>query len=427
MRVSLFGYGKTTRAIASLFGGGFDFYDDNITEGFIDRDGNIVYPSSQFDPKMSDIEILTPSINPNSKLLAKAKNPVSEYDLFLSDFLVGEFIKNFNKEPFKELVNVDFLTKKRPRTVWISGTNGKTTTTQMLTHLLSKHGAISGGNIGTPLANLDFNAPLWILETSSFTLHHTKYAYPDIYILLPITPDHLNWHGGDKGYIEAKLSPLKRMREGDLALIPKGFKRPKSSAWVVEYDSNLFLEEFFNLDASKLRYKSAFLQDALLALATARVLFDEVDYELLNSFELDAHRQQELKDKKGRLWVNDSKATNLDASLVALDAYKDKKIHLIAGGDDKGVDMSPLFRKLQELDAKVYAIGSNRDRLLQLAREYDIEANSFNSLKDAILAIDRELKLDEVALLSPGASSLDQFNSYIHRGEEFMSQVKNLS
>jgi len=427
MRVSLFGYGKTTRAIASLFGGGFNFYDDNVTEGFIDKDENRIYPSSEFNPENSDIEILTPSINPNSRLLAKAKNPISEYDLFLSDYLADKFIKNFNKEPFKELVNIDFLTKERPRTIWISGTNGKTTTTQMLTHLLSKHGAISGGNIGTPLANLDFNAPLWVLETSSFTLHHTKYAYPDIYILLPITPDHLNWHGGGKEYIEAKLSPLKRMREGDLALIPKGFKRPKSSAWVVEYDSNLFLEEFFNLKASKLRYKSAFLQDALLALATARVLFDEVDYKLLNSFELDAHRQQELKDKMGRLWVNDSKATNLDASLVALDTYKDKKIHLIAGGDDKGVDMSPLFRKLQELDAKVYAIGSNRDRLLKLAREYNIEANSFNSLKDAIFAIDRELEANEVALLSPGASSLDQFDSYAQRGEEFMNQVKNLS
>ena len=64
----------------------------------------------------------------------------------------------------------------------------------MLTHLLAKRGAISGGNIGTPLAELDTTAPIWVLESSSFALHHTKRASPDIYLLLPITPDHLDWH-----------------------------------------------------------------------------------------------------------------------------------------------------------------------------------------------------------------------------------------
>ena len=105
------------------------------------------------------------------------------------------------------------------------------------------------------------------------------------------------------------------------------------------------------LDASKLHYKGAFLQDALLSLAITKVLFDETDYALLNTFKRDAHRQEELTDAKGRLWVNDSKATNLDATIQAVKGYADKHIHLILGGDDKGVDLTPLFQEMKALNA----------------------------------------------------------------------------
>ena len=137
-----------------------------------------------------------------------------------------------------------------PFSIWISGTNGKTTTTQMLTHILEKRGAISGGNIGTPLADLSTDAPIWVLESSSFTLHHTRKASPDIYLLLPITPDHLDWHKTAEKYAADKLRPLLTMKEGELALVPKGLDIPKTNAYVVEYDSDAFLCEYFNLDAS---------------------------------------------------------------------------------------------------------------------------------------------------------------------------------
>ena len=195
--------------------------------------------------------------------------------------------------------------------------------------------------------NLDTNAPIWVLESSSFALHHTQTASPDIYLLLPITPDHLDWHETYEQYEADKLRPLLTMKEGELALVPKGLNLPKTDAYVVEYDSNAFVEEYFNLDSTQLRFKAAFLQDALLALAVTKVLFDEADYALMNTFTLDAHRQEELKDAKGRLWVNDSKATNLDATVQAVKGYADKHIHLILGGDDKGVDLAPLFESMK--------------------------------------------------------------------------------
>ncbi len=296
----------------------------------------------------------------------------------------------------------------------------------MIAHLLKAHGAVAGGNIGTPLARLDPKAPLWVLETSSFTLHHTRDAHPDLYVLLPVTPDHIDWHGSEERYARDKLSPLSRMREGELALIPEGMGPPSCPAWCVEYDRNDSLEEFFDLDAKRLRYRSAFLQDALLALAVSRTLFDEADYELLNAFSRDPHRQEELYDAKGRLWVNDSKATNLDAALQALDAYGDRRIHLIAGGDDKGVDMEPLIQRLAQLDAELYTIGSNSRRLESLARKHGVTVHPFETLDQALPELERRLKTEEVALLSPAAASLDQFPSYAKRGELFLDFVRKI-
>jgi len=400
IKPTLFGYGLTTKAIAKKLGGGCTFFDDNVKEAYTDEEGNHILPSHLFDPEESGLEVTTPSLKPNHPLIKSAKNLLSEYDYFA---------------------------KEMPFSIWISGTNGKTTTTQMLTHLLEKRGALSGGNIGTPLAELDINAPIWVLESSSFALHHTHTASPDIYLLLPITPDHLDWHDTAEQYEAAKLKPLLTMKEGELALVPKGLNLPKTNAYVVEYDTNAFVAEYFKLDSSKVRFKAAFLQDALLALAVTKVLFDEADYALMNSFTIDAHRQEELKDAKGRLWVNDSKATNMDATIQALKGYADKHIHLILGGDDKGVDLTPLFESMRVLNLTLYTIGANSDKLLGLAKAYHIDAVESQNIETAIKQIDRVHTLESVALLSPAAASFDQFKSYKHRVETFMKLVKQLN
>lgn len=396
---TLFGYGLTTKAIAKKLGGGCTFFDDNVKEAFKDEEGNHILPSVLFNPDKSKLEVTTPSLKPNHLLIQSARNLLSEYDYF-----------------------ADVM----PFSIWISGTNGKTTTTQMLTHLLHKKGAVSGGNIGTPLADLDTDAPIWVLESSSFTLHHTGIASPNIYLLLPITPDHLDWHETPQQYAADKLRPLLTMKEGELALIPKGLSIPQTNAYVVEYDSNEMLAEYFSLDASALRFKAAFLQDALLALAVTRVLFDEADYAMMNAFVLDAHRQEEFKDARERLWVNDSKATNMDATIQALKGYTDKHIHLILGGDDKGVDLTPLFEEMTTLSLTLYTIGANNDKLLSLAAKYNIEVLSCHTLNKAVEAINKALTPRDVALLSPAAASLDQFTSYKHRGEMFRDLVRNL-
>ena len=399
LKPTLFGYGLTTKAIAKKLGGGCIFFDDKTTEAYKDENSNYIYPSKDFDANKSELEVTTPSLPPHHPLIKSAKNLYSEYDYFAKDM---------------------------PFTVWISGTNGKTTTTQMLEHLLKRRGAVAGGNIGTPLAELDPKASIWILESSSFTLHHTNIASPNIYLLLPITPDHLDWHGTPEQYEADKLKPLLTMKEGEMALVPKGLNLPETNAFVVEYDSSEFLADYFSIDSSKIRFKSAFLEDALIALSVTKVLFDEVDYDTINAFTLDNHRQEETIDQQDRLWVNDSKATNLDATIQAIKGYDDRFIHLIVGGNDKGADLTPLFELLNGKAVQLYTIGANSEKLATLAKEHNIHFIACETLENAVNTISKKLTKSEVALLSPAAASFDQFNSYKHRGEEFFKYIKNI-
>jgi len=405
--ITLFGYGLTTKAIAKHYGPS-TFYDDNVTKPFKDDNDNALKPSAEFNAKYSQLEVPSPGIPPQHPLIKQATNLMSEYDLFLGE-----------RSPY--------TLEKKPFNIWISGTNGKTTTTQMLQHLLSEKGSLAGGNIGTPLAELDKDAPIWILETSSFTLHYTNEATPNIYLLLPIAPDHLSWHGNYEEYYKAKLKPLASMREGEVAIVPKEFADIKTDAFLITYESGEELAAYFGIDTDKVKFKGAFLLDAIMAMGVEKVLYDTVDYEKMNAFELDPHRQEELHDAQGRLWVNDTKATNIDATLAALERYKDQPIHLILGGDDKGVALEPLFEALTKYELNIYTLGSNEERLNALAVKHKINYTTSSTIEQAVSDIANNLDKNSVALLSPAASSLDQFPSYAVRGDRFKDAVRKLS
>ncbi len=407
LNITLFGYGITTKAIAKHHGPA-SFFDDKVTKPFKDDDNNSLKPSQEFDPKYSSLEIPSPGMPPQHVLIQRAQNLISEYDLFLG-----------SSSPLKA--------EKLPFNIWISGTNGKTTTTQMLQHLLAEKGSQAGGNIGTPLADLDIDAPIWILETSSFTLHYTNEAKPNIYLLLPIAPDHLSWHGSYEEYYKAKLKPLATMKEGEVAIIPKAFADVKTDAFLITYENDQDLADYFGIETDKVKFKGAFLLDAIIAMGVEKVLYDTIDYEKINAFELDPHRQEELHDQQGRLWVNDTKATNIDAALAAVERYKEQHIHLILGGDDKGVELQPLFDALINYDVEIYTLGSNEERLNALAKAYNIDVTSSSSIEQAVEDIAKSHDQKSVALLSPAASSLDQFPSYAVRGERFKDAVGKLA
>ena len=355
---------------------------------------------SSYDLSSDEITVVSPGIPPYNEMIKKSKNIQSDYDLY-SDIM--------------------------PFSIWISGTNGKTTTTQMTQHILSEYNSVCGGNIGTPLSKLNQDAPIWILETSSFTLHYTNIAKPNLYILLPISEDHISWHGNYEEYKLSKIKPVLSMSEGEIAIVPDEFKDIKTDAHLITYKNSDDLCEVFNIDKSKIKFNEPFLLDALLAMASKKILFDEVDYEKINTFTIDEHKVEEFLDKRNRVWVNDSKATNVDATINALIPYKEKEIHIVLGGDDKGANLLPLFESIKDLNIVVYAIGTNTNKLINYCKEYNIKANKCDILENAVKLMIKNIDSNSLGILSPAASSLDQFSSYSERGKEFKNLVLKLS
>jgi len=390
--ITLFGHGTTTKAIAKRYAGQCQIFDDHFTCKSEDAFGNLLLPPSEFDPNTSDVEIPSPGFPAHHPLIQKAKHVTSEYD---------------------------FFNEAMPFSIWISGTNGKTTTTQMVEYLFQKQGALAGGNIGTPLAELSEKASMWILETSSFTFHYTKVATPDIYLLLPIKPDHLTWHGNMEAYMEAKLSPLARMREGSVAVLPKAYANTPTLATVISYEDEYDLSATMHIDIEKIAFQSPFLLDAVLATCAQKILLDQIDYAHLNTFKIDHYKIEEFHDKQGRLWVDDSKGTNVDATIEALKRYQNDEILIVLGGDDKGVDLQALFDFMKPLHVKIFAIGTNTERLASFAQKENIWLSKCYVIEEAMKQIHAMHTTKSVALLSPAAASLDQFKSYAHRGDRF--------
>ena len=384
-KIRILGKGITALALKDKFPNA-TLYDDN--------------DFNQYDLNSNEFTVVSPGIPPYNDMVLNSKNLISDYDLFASVM---------------------------PFSIWISGTNGKTTTTQMTQHLLKEYGSIYGGNIGVPLSHLDEKAPIWILETSSFTLHYTNKSKPNIYLLLPISEDHITWHGSFKEYQDAKLKPLTLMNENEIAIIPEEFKDIKTNAQVITYKNSDDLCEYFKIDKSKIKFKEPFLLDAILAMCVQKIVFDEINYDLINEFIIDKHKVEEFKDKKNRLWIDDSKATNVDATINALVPYINNDIHIILGGDDKGANLKPLFENIKDLDIYVYAIGSNTNKIVDYCNEYKIKVESCTYLNIAVEKIDKNLTINSIGILSPAAASLDQFKSYAHRGDEFKNLVNSLS
>lgn len=415
MRISIFGYGVTTTPLVSFLnhqGHKLCIYDDKFHSKSTDNFGNALLPSSAFEPESSDLEILSPGIPPYHQLVHKAQNLISEYDYF------------------------NMLLEKEanpPLSIWISGTNGKTTTTEMTTLLLEPFFAQSGGNIGTPLALLYQNkaTKIWVLETSSFALHYTHKAYPRIYALLPVREDHITWHSSFENYINDKLSPLKAMDSKTHAIIPAQFTNHETTLHykgnLITYESSLDLAQKCDIALQDIAFKEPFLLDSVIALSIAKIAAKADNIERLNTFKIGKHRIEEFYDKHHRLWVDDSKGTNVDATIQAIKRYANTHLMLILGGDDKGADLTPLFEAMREsmqgAGIEIFSIGANEERLATLAKEYGITLTKCQNLYNAMSKIHAKRTLDskDVVLLSPAAASLDQFSSYKQRGELFVS------
>jgi UDP-N-acetylmuramoylalanine--D-glutamate ligase len=339
------------------------------------------------------------------------------------------------------------------RTVAITGSNGKTTTTALLGEILKKAGipTLVGGNIGVPVVALidQSTDETWsVLEVSSFQLESTEQFHPNIAVILNITPDHLDRHGNFENYARAKERIFAAQNERDFVVLNADNARAAEAAsrsaakvyWFsVEHPvgQGAWLEEGFVVyraarDAATERVmplsgiplKGAHnVENVLAAVAAARLAGAPADAirSAIESFQAVEHRLEFVAAINGVDFYNDSKATNVDATAKAIAAFQ-SGIHLILGGKDKGSDYTQLAQLLRERVRAVYTIGSAAAKIESHLRGV-VSIHSCGTLDNAVSAAASAARPGDVVLLAPACSSFDQFENYEHRGRIFKELV----
>ena len=299
------------------------------------------------------------------------------------------------------------------RLVGVTGTNGKTTTVELLGAIFREAGrdVAVAGNVGRALSGIE-PAEWVVCELSSFQLEDVHELACEIAVLLNLEPDHLNRHGSFEAYRDAKLRILER---AGTAIVPRGL-----GLQGIEFSAD------DPLPAEPLVRGAHNRENAAAATAAARVagIEDDAIARALTAFPGVEHRLELVAEVGGVRYVNDSKATNVAAALRALAAYADSPVHLIVGGQGKGESFAPLGAAIGPNVRGVYAIGEASG---ELAAAIGAGVTEAGDLATAVELAARRAAPGEVVLLSPACTSYDQFENFERRGEEFRRLVQNLT
>ena len=338
--------------------------------------------------------------------------------------------------------------------VAITGSNGKTTTTTLTGEILTAAGfpALVGGNIGTPAISLAERAKpgtLIVLEISSFQLETIQSFRPKVAVVLNVTPDHLDRHRTFEIYAEAKARIFENQQPEDRAVLNADdptcvamakktrsqvfwFSRQREverGAWVRA--GNIVFRDASGqreiLQVSEIPLKGAHNLENVLAAVSAGVLMGcapEKIRSAVHDFKAVEHRLEFVASIRGVDYYNDSKATNVDATIKALESFP-ANIHLILGGKDKGSDYTVLNDLLRKRVKRVYTIGAAAAKIeSQIQGPEVVQAET---LENAVRKASTLAESGDVVLLAPACASFDQFKSYEHRGRVFKDLVRGLA
>ncbi len=329
--------------------------------------------------------------------------------------------------------------------VAVTGTNGKTTTTEWIAHIYRQAGlpVAVAGNVGTAVSSLVGTveaAATIVCECSSFQLEDTVAFGPEVAVLLNIAPDHLDRHPSFEDYVAAKMRVFANQGPGDVAITPDDLEqRPggqgrritfgaDSAATLGERDGSLYWEGQPLMDVERIALPGAHnVHNAMAAAAAclARGLEREAVAAGLESFGGVPHRLELIAVHDGVSYINDSKATNVASTLVALSAYPGG-IHLIAGGRGKHQDFTPLGPLVGERCAAVYLIGEAAGELESAWAGAGVPMQETRDLEHAVAAARAAARTGEAVLLSPACASYDQYPDFEARGEHFRALVEGL-
>jgi UDP-N-acetylmuramoylalanine--D-glutamate ligase len=329
----------------------------------------------------------------------------------------------------------------------VTGTNGKTTTVEWIGHIHREAGlpVAVAGNVGAALSGLvgriEEQATV-VCETSSFQLEDTLAFAPEAAVLLNITPDHLDRHGTLETYKEAKLQIFARQRKGDIAVTPLSLAQMPlaggagrvyfgegDNAECALRDGSLWWEEQSLLASAELRLRGEHnVQNAMAAAAVCLARGVDLDAVRagLRSFAGVPHRLAEVARRGGVLYVNDSKATNVASTLVALRAFPEGGIHLILGGQGKDQDFAALRDAVAEGCRAVYLIGEDAPLIAGALGGAEVPLRECGDLERAVAAASAAARGGETVLLSPACASFDQFADFEVRGELFAALVERV-
>jgi UDP-N-acetylmuramoylalanine--D-glutamate ligase len=337
--------------------------------------------------------------------------------------------------------------------VGITGSNGKSTTTALTGALLEggEHGVEVCGNIGRPLSACVDGAPgrIFVTELSSFQLEAIERLRPRAAAWLNLSPDHLDRHAGLESYARAKAALFARQEPEDVAVLNaddpwvaavatrarrRFFSRRQrvsdgcyvEDGGVVEVSPGAPPVELFS--RRDLRLAGAHnLENAMAAALLARAMGVAVEplRERLGRFPGLPHRLQLVRERAGVAWYDDSKGTNVGATLRSLEAFRDGSVLLILGGRNKGADPRELRDMVARKVRHAYYIGEAAEEFESALA--DVVAGSVEgTLPGAVLAAAAEVRSGEAVVLSPACASFDQYRDFVHRGEHFQALVAAL-
>jgi UDP-N-acetylmuramoylalanine--D-glutamate ligase len=334
----------------------------------------------------------------------------------------------------------------RGKLVAITGSNGKTTTTALVAHILqsAKIPVLVGGNIGTPLlarVEASNDSTVTVAEVSSFQLELIEAFRPDVGVLLNLTPDHIDRHGSFEQYARAKQRLFENMLDRDCAVLnaddPQVAQRGPHHAQIYWFSrrkrlaAGTFLrgdeiifrregEESEILRRSDIPLRGEHNLENVLAASTAAILAGAPTGAIaagVRSFPGVEHRLEFVGETRGVAFYNDSKATNVDATLKAVGAFPGS-LFVILGGKDKGSDYSPLREPLQEKARLVLLIGAATEKIASQL-ESAVEMEHAGTLERAMEIAFAKARSGDTILLAPACASFDQFENFEHRGRAF--------
>ena len=316
--------------------------------------------------------------------------------------------------------------------VAVTGTNGKSTVTALVSHLLNHAGKTARpvGNIGVPITSIVDRidpAEIVVVELSSYQIDQLNSKCVDLALLLNISPDHLDRYGSLKAYADSKFS-LKNYIKNSAPLIT-------SRTLVNPWGAHILNCEFFDQKFRDFQKAYGPLYDfispfeeqnysAALAIVERFNLSTSEIREGLKTFKGLSHRCEYVRKVKGVDFYNDSKATNVESVMKAVSSFN-APIYLIMGGDDKELDYSPLKPYFLEKVKELHFIGQAKEKMAKVF-EKDYSVSLYSSLDQAVRGAYKKSQTKEIVLLSPGTSSFDMFNSFEHRGDEFKRIVKQI-